>query len=130
RRHGPAVHPSEAGGRAERGHRPRRPARAGARRRPPPVRRRRDPLRGQRRPRPPAVRGGALVSGPASRVLPFARLPLTYAECRARFRRAATEAGVAVTAHLLDAPGPDGEPLTVDVAAVGPPDADGLLVVL
>lgn len=70
------------------------------------------------------------MSGPASRVLPFARLPLTYAECRARFRRAATEAGVAVVARPIEVTGPDGELLTVDVAAVGPPDADGLLVVL
>ena len=70
------------------------------------------------------------MTGPAPRALPYARLPLTYGECRARFRRAAAEAGVAVVAHPLDVTGPDGERLTVDVAAVGPPDAAGLLVVL
>lgn len=70
------------------------------------------------------------MTDPAPGALPFARLPLTYGECRARFRRAATEAGVAVVAHPLEATGPHGERLTVDVATVGPPDADGLLVVL
>ena len=33
----------------------------------------------------------------------FARLPLTYDECRARFRRAATAAGVAVESHAIAA---------------------------
>lgn len=64
------------------------------------------------------------------RSLPHARLPLTYAECRARFRRAAAQAAVPVTAHPLDVAGPDGEQLTIDVAALGPPDAGRLLVVL
>ena len=47
------------------------------------------------------------------------RLPLTYDECRARFRRAATEAGVVVEPHPIAARGPDGQELTIDVAAVG-----------
>ncbi|MEZ5145158.1 MAG: DUF2817 domain-containing protein [Acidimicrobiales bacterium] len=42
------------------------------------------------------------------------RLPLTYDECRARFRRAATEAGLEVRPHPIDATGPEGQVLTVD----------------
>lgn len=61
---------------------------------------------------------------------PYARLPLTYGECRVRFRRAAEGAGVAVEAHPLEASGPDSESLSIDVARVGPPDAGALLVVL
>lgn len=62
--------------------------------------------------------------------LGFARLPLTYGECRARFRLAATAAGVAMAPHRIDAAGPDGEQLTIDVVELGPADADALLVVL
>jgi predicted deacylase len=47
------------------------------------------------------------------------RLPLTYDECRARFRRAATDHGLAVEAHPIEARGPHGQQLTVDVVAVG-----------
>jgi hypothetical protein len=47
------------------------------------------------------------------------RLPLTYGECRARFRRAATVAGLAVAAHPIAARGPDGAELTVDHAMIG-----------
>jgi Protein of unknown function (DUF2817) len=49
----------------------------------------------------------------------FARLPLTYDECRARFRRAATVAGVAVESHAIAARGPEDQELTIDVAAFG-----------
>ena len=62
--------------------------------------------------------------------VPFARLPLTYAECRARFLLAASEAGVPVAHHPLAVPGPDGELLSIDVAELGPSDAEALLVVL
>jgi predicted deacylase len=47
------------------------------------------------------------------------RLPLTYDECRARFRRAAMEAGVIVEAHPILARGPFGQELTIDVASLG-----------
>ncbi len=49
----------------------------------------------------------------------FARLPLTYDECRARFRRAATAAGLVVDSHGIAARGPDGQQLTIDVVAFG-----------
>jgi polar amino acid transport system ATP-binding protein len=57
-------------------------------------------------------------------------LPLTYEEMRARFRRAARRAGAAREAHPIDAPGPDGQQLTIDVATLGPADAAGALIVL
>jgi hypothetical protein len=49
----------------------------------------------------------------------LARLPLTYDECRARFRRAADDAGLAVESHAIAARGPDGQELTIDLVAVG-----------
>lgn len=64
------------------------------------------------------------------REVPFARLPLTYDECRARFRRSAAAAGIGVAAAPLAARGPDGQHLTVDSAWVGPDDAEAVLVVL
>ncbi len=57
-------------------------------------------------------------------------LPLTYAECRARFRRAADRTGVAVAAHPIAARGPDGEQLAVDVAQLGAAQPRRALVVL
>lgn len=42
------------------------------------------------------------------------RLPLTYDECRARFRRTATEAGLPVRSDAITARGPDGQTLTID----------------
>ena len=48
------------------------------------------------------------------------RLPLTYDECRARFRRAATEAGLAVESQAIEDRGPDGQVLTVDAVRLGP----------
>jgi predicted deacylase len=63
-------------------------------------------------------------------LLPFARLPLTYDECRARLHRAAATAGCAVTQHPIDALGPAGQQLTIDVTQLGPDDADTLLVVM
>lgn len=70
------------------------------------------------------------MTGPSPRSFPFARLPLTYDECRARFRLAATAAGAPPAVHPIDAVGPDGGQLTIDVARLGPDDAEGLLVVL
>ncbi len=52
------------------------------------------------------------------------RLPLTYDECRARFRMSCADAGFDVEAHAIDATGPEGQQLSVDAAmiGVGPPD--------
>lgn len=58
------------------------------------------------------------------------RLPLTYDECRARFRRAAGLAGLAVDAHPIPAAGPFGQELTIDVAQVGSDSPRRALVVL
>lgn len=57
-------------------------------------------------------------------------LPLTYGECRARFRLAARRAGLEVEAHPIEARGPDGEELTVDVVHVGAPRPAQALVLL
>lgn len=46
-------------------------------------------------------------------------LPLTYAECRARFARVAASAGLAVEAHPIAARGPDGGALAIDVVRLG-----------
>lgn len=70
------------------------------------------------------------MTRPTPQSWPFARLSLTYGECRARFRRAVAEAGIEVTVHPIEGTGPEGESLTIDVARLGPDDADGLLVVL
>jgi predicted deacylase len=61
---------------------------------------------------------------------PFARLPLTYDECRARFRRACAAAGLPLVCHPIDALGPEGQTLTVDEAFVGPDDATRVVMVL
>jgi predicted deacylase len=66
----------------------------------------------------------------SDRPLPFARLPLTYDECRARLRRSADLAGLTVDEHPIEARGPHGQALTIDVLRIGPADADALLVVL
>ena len=42
------------------------------------------------------------------------RLPLTYDECRARFRRTAAEVGLPVRSDAITALGPDGQRLTLD----------------
>lgn len=47
------------------------------------------------------------------------RLPLTYAECRARFHRSATLAGLTPTTHPIEARGPDGAALSIDVVTIG-----------
>jgi hypothetical protein len=53
--------------------------------------------------------------------------PTTYAEARQRFRHLAAQAGATLEAHPLTARGPDGEPLTIDVARGGA-GADVLIV--
>ncbi len=45
--------------------------------------------------------------------------PLTYVECRERFRLAAAEVGADAAPHRLDAVGRHGEELTIDVVQVG-----------
>lgn len=59
-----------------------------------------------------------------------ASLPLTYLECRARFRRAASARGVTVDVYALDGHGPDGEELTIDVVHLGPRRPQRALTVL
>lgn len=58
------------------------------------------------------------------------RLPLTYDECRARFRLTLAASGVAWTEHPIRERGPHGQLLTVDVARLGAADADRALLVL
>lgn len=57
-------------------------------------------------------------------------LPLTYDECRARFRRAAEEAGLDLTAHPLAVRGPHDQELTLEVTAAGSASPRRALVVL
>lgn len=60
------------------------------------------------------------------------RLPLTYDECRAQFRRRADLAGLEVQAEPIAARGPFGQELTIDIVAAGadPASARRALVVL
>ena len=58
------------------------------------------------------------------------RLPLTYDECRARFRRAVADTAARHASHPLDARGPEGQELTIDIAALGATEPDTALVVL
>ena len=58
------------------------------------------------------------------------RLPLTYDECRARFRRAVSGTVARHASHALDTRGPDGQELTIDIAALGAAEPDTALVVL
>ena len=58
------------------------------------------------------------------------RLPLTYDECRARFRRACHTAGAPLVSYPIDAPGPEGQQLSIDVATIGVPRPDRALVVM
>ncbi len=67
------------------------------------------------------------VTGPSMRL---DRLPLTYDECRARFRAAAADAAAAVDAHPITARGPFGQELSIDVAVIGSPRPTRALVVL
>lgn len=58
------------------------------------------------------------------------RLPLTYDECRARFRHACTERDVRVQAEPIDARGPHGQELTIDWVRLGSAQASRVLVVM
>ncbi|HSP28081.1 MAG TPA: DUF2817 domain-containing protein [Ilumatobacteraceae bacterium] len=58
------------------------------------------------------------------------RFPLTYDECRDRFRWTATSAGLRVDPYPITARGPHGQELTIDVAAIGASRARRALVVL
>lgn len=58
------------------------------------------------------------------------RLPLTYDECRARFRRAARLAGFGVEAHPISARGVEGQGLSIEVVSVGAAEPATALVVL
>ncbi len=55
---------------------------------------------------------------------------LTYEECRARVRCAAQAAGARCESHAIEALGPEGQALTVDVARIGRDPAARVLVVL
>lgn len=57
-------------------------------------------------------------------------LPLTYDECRTRFRLAAATAGHQVHASPIAAAGPQGEELTIDAVMIGAQQPDRALVVL
>lgn len=57
-------------------------------------------------------------------------LPLTYDECRARFRRAAADAGLSARHRTIAAVGPEGQQLSVDWVRWGSPDPRHLLMVL
>ncbi len=56
--------------------------------------------------------------------------PLTFVECRARFMQAAGRAGARHERRPIEARGPEGERLSVDVALLGDPDATRTLVVM
>lgn len=53
----------------------------------------------------------------------------SYAQARARFLDAASEAGLAVVTHAHPEKGLDGEDLAMDVVLDGSPDATNLLIV-
>ena len=57
-------------------------------------------------------------------------LSSTYAEARAAFLAAASEAGARLTEFPHDLKGPDGGDLAIDVAEFGPADAESVLVVV
>jgi hypothetical protein len=53
---------------------------------------------------------------------------VSYAEARSKFLQASADAGLQVESHAHPLKGRDGEPLAMDVARDGPPDATRLLV--
>lgn len=59
-----------------------------------------------------------------------ALIPLTYAECRARFMQAAGRAGARLERHPIEARGPEDERLSIDVARLGDDDARRVVVVM
>ncbi len=58
------------------------------------------------------------------------RFPLTYDECRERFRWTCHLAGLGWTAHPIAAPGPHGQQLTIDVTSYGAATPGRALVLL
>lgn len=58
------------------------------------------------------------------------RFPLTYDECRERFRWTCRAAGLSFTAHPITARGEHGQELTIDVTSYGAADPRRALVVL
>jgi len=58
------------------------------------------------------------------------RLPLTYDECRARFRHVLARRGLTAERHELAARGPEGQRLTIDVAHLGATTPERALLVL
>jgi predicted deacylase len=58
------------------------------------------------------------------------RFPLTYDECRDRFRWTVRQAGLTVEAHPIAARGEHGQELTIDVTTVGAPAPRRALLVL
>lgn len=56
-------------------------------------------------------------------------LPLTYDECRARFRHAVAAAALPLETFTVAAKGPEGQTLSIDATTLGPADADRLLLV-
>lgn len=61
---------------------------------------------------------------------PESTLPLTYDECRARFRRAVAVAGLPHLERAVGAPGPSGQRLTIDATWLGPDRPRRALVVM
>jgi predicted deacylase len=60
---------------------------------------------------------------------PVPQFSRTYAEARTKFHQAARARGLAIETHALpELHGIDGEPLAMDVALLGAPDATGLLM--
>ena len=57
-------------------------------------------------------------------------LPLTYDECRARFRQAAARAGFDTEAHPIAAHGPEGQTLTIESLLVGADKPRRALIVM
>jgi predicted deacylase len=58
------------------------------------------------------------------------RFPLTYDECRERFRWSCIGAGLTWTAHPITARGPHGQELTIDVTSYGATAPERALVIL
>jgi predicted deacylase len=58
------------------------------------------------------------------------RFPLTYDECRDRFRWTVTNAGLRADAHPIAARGPHGQELTIDVTTIGSTHPRRALLVL
>lgn len=56
--------------------------------------------------------------------------PLTYDECRARFRQAGHCGSARLEAYPVEARGPEGQALSVDVARLGAEEAERVIVIL